>query len=224
LATFENCIVIPLLFGKRECKFYDAGVTGEAELIHRKNQWFFNLVLDLPNVSVTGNSKIMGVDLGENNIAALSMGKLIGGGKLRFERDRFLALRRRLQPNGSKSNKQKLKEISGKEARHVKHVNHKVANQIISEAVKSDASVIAMENLTNIRQRIKAGKRVHARLHRRAWYQLQQSVEYKSTAVGIQVIFVNPAYSSKTCNACGQITKRNKHSHVCNCGDRATAT
>jgi IS605 OrfB family transposase len=221
LATLEKRIVIPMVFGRHQRKLYDSGVAKEAELINRKKQWFFNLVLDLPDVSVTGNSKVIGVDLGENNIAATSTGKLIGGGKLRYDRDRFLALRRRLQRNGSESAKQKLKDISGKEARHVKHVNHEVANQIVSEAVKSGAGVIAMENLTNIRQRIKAGKRVRARLHRWSWYQLQQFVEYKSVAVGIEVIFVNPAYSSKTCNACGQIAKRNKHSLVCACGNRA---
>ena len=163
----------------------------------------------------------MGVDLGENNIAATSTGKVIGGGKLRYDRDRFLAIRRRLQRNGSQSAKQLLKRLSGKEARHVTQVNHQVANAIIAEAIEHNVGVIALEKLTNIRKRIKAGKRVRARLHRWAWYQLQTFIEYKAEAVGIEVIYVNPAYSSKTCNKCGAIATRNKHRLTCSCGNRA---
>ena len=100
------------------------------------------------------SNKVMGVDLGENNIAATSTGKLVGGGKLRYDRDRFLALRRRLQRNGSQSAKQLLKRLSGKEARHVTQVNHQVANAIIAEAIKNNVGVIALEKLTNIRKRI----------------------------------------------------------------------
>lgn len=163
----------------------------------------------------------MGVDLGENNIAATSTGKLFGGGKLRYDRDRFLAMRRRLQRNGSQSAKQLLKRLSGKEARHVTQVNHLVANGVIEEAAQHNVGVIALEDLTNIRKRIKAGKRIRARLHRWAWYQLQQFIEYKAVAAGIKVVYVNPAYSSQTCNKCGAIAKRDKHRLTCTCGNRA---
>jgi len=62
-----------------------------------------------------------GVDVGENSLAAISLGKVFGGGRLRDERDRYLALRRRLQSNGNQSAKQKLRQVSGKEARRMKH-------------------------------------------------------------------------------------------------------
>jgi len=80
-----------------------------------------------------------------------------------------------------------------------------------------------MEKLTNIRKRIKAGKRVRSRLHRWSWYQLQSFIEYKAEAAGIQVIYVNPAYTSKSCNECGAIATRNKHTLTCSCGNRAHA-
>jgi IS605 OrfB family transposase len=138
----------------------------------------------------------MGVDVGENNLAAISLGKVFGGGRLRHERDRYLALRRRLQSNGSQSAKQKLRQVSGREARRMKHINHETSKAIVEAAKAAGVAKIVMEDLTHIRARIKAGKRMRARLHRWAFRQLQTFVEYKARAVGIEVEYVDPAYSS----------------------------
>ena len=182
-------------------------------MICRKGQWFFNLVLDIPDTQqIPFSGKVLGVDLGENNLAATSSGKLYGGGKLRHERDCALALRGRLQSNGSKSSRQLLKKISGKEARVV-------SKAIIKEALDTVCDTIAMESLTNIRRSIRAGKRVRSRLHRWAWAQLQEFVKYKAQAAGLKVVFINPAYTSQICAECGQFGVRQKHRFVCKfCG------
>ena len=62
-----------------------------------------------------------------------------------------------------------------------------------------------MENLTHIRDRIRAGKRIRARLHRWAFSQLQSFVEYKALAAGISVVYVDPAYTSQSCCRCGNL-------------------
>jgi IS605 OrfB family transposase len=161
----------------------------------------------------------LGVDIGENNLAATSSGKILGGEAVRDERDRFLALRCRLQSNGSQSAKQKLCKVSGSESRHVKHVNHEVSKSIIREAQQIGASVIVLEDLTNIRTRIRARKRERTRLHRWAFFQLQEFIRYKAAAAGIEVIFVNPAYTSLCCCKCLKIGTRRKHQFKCsNCG------
>lgn len=73
-------------------------------------------------------------------------------------------------------------------------------------------------NLANI----KAGKRVKTRLHRWAFRQLQDFVVYKAQHAGIETMFVNPAYTSKTCSVCGEIGSRNRHRFSCgNCGTLA---
>lgn len=221
LSTLGKRVEATLIWGAHQKALFEKGQPKEAELIFKNKTWYLNLVVEISTPKSVQSNKVMGVDLGENNIASTSTGKLIGGGKLRYDRDRFLAMRRRLQRNGSSSAKQLLKRLSGKEARHVTQVNHWVANIIIAEAIQYNVGVIALEKLTNIRKRIRAGKRVRARLHRWAWYQLQTFIEYKAEAVGIEIVHVNPAYSSKTCNQCGAIAVRNKHRLTCSCGNRA---
>lgn len=220
LYTLSGRIQVPLQLGEFQQNYLQQGKPKEAELLCKKGVWFFNLVLDIPDVALQHPSgNVLGVDLGENNLAATSSGKLFGGKQLCHERDRALALRRQLQSNGSKSAKQLLQKISGKEARHVTHINHVVSKAIVEEAISTGCGAIALEELTNIRQRIRAGKRVRSRLHRWAWEQLQTFVEYKAQAAGLKIIFVNPAYTSKTCSTCGQLGARSKHRFVCKfCG------
>ena len=85
----------------------------------------------------------------------------------------------------------------------MKHVNHKLSKQIVQEAIEQKAGVIVLEDLTNIRKRIKAGKRMRTRLHRWGFRQLQTFIEYKAESKGLSVLYVNPAYSSQTCSVCG---------------------
>jgi IS605 OrfB family transposase len=220
LYTISGRILVPMKLGAFQQNYLQKGQPKEAELICKNGQWFFNLVLDSPDTQLLPSAgKVLGVDLGENNLAATSSGKLFGGGELRHERDCALSLRKQLQSNGSESAKQLLKKISGREARHVKHVNHVISKAIVQEAQAAGCDTIAMESLANIRRRIRAGKRVRSRLHRWAWAQLQEFVQYKAQALGLNVVFVNLAYTSQTCAECGQVGLRQKHCFVCKfCG------
>jgi len=114
-----SCVV-----GDFQRGYLEKGTVKEAELIRKGKRWFFNIVLDIPDVEFKKEGKIIAVDAGENNIATTSNGTIHRGEKLRHERDQFLARRRKLQSNGSKSAKRCLKRISGGERRHVKEINH----------------------------------------------------------------------------------------------------
>jgi IS605 OrfB family transposase len=211
LFTLDGRIKVPFVCGKHQRNLLAGGVPKEARLIVRKGVWYFNLVLDIADATPITGGGVCGVDVGENNLAAISTGKVLGGGKLRHDRDIYLANRRRLQSNGSRAAKRKLRAISGREQRHVQHVNHETSKAIVAEAIRSGAGEIRMEDLTNIRANIKAGKRVRTRLHRWSFRQLQGFVAYKAEAAGLRVAFVDPAYTSQKCSACGAIGKRERH-------------
>lgn len=222
LYTLDGRITVPMRLGEHQRRILGSGQPKEAELVLRKGQWFFNLVVETDDAQPVASGPVMGVDVGENNLAAHSLGRVFGGERLRDKRDRYLALRRRLQSNGSQSAKQKLRQVSGKEMRRVKHINHETSKAIVQAAIDAGIAKITMEDLTHIRERIKAGKRMRGRLHRWAWRQLQTFVEYKAKAAGIAVEYANPAYTSQTCSCCGELGKRSKHRFECpHCGLRA---
>ncbi len=210
-------------FGPFQKDYFSQGITKEGELICKKGRWYFNLVLDLPDPPLQESTKLLGVDLGENNVYATSSGTMFSGGKIRHERDQFLGKRRALQSNGSQSARQLLKKISGKEERRMKHVNHKLSKEIIQEAIEQKAGVIVLEELTNIRKRFKAGKRMRTRLHRWGFRQLQMFIQYKAEAKGLSVLYVNPAYSSQICSVCGCLGVRERHLFKCLCGNQQHA-
>ena len=219
LFTVSGRIRCSFTTGPHQDQYLSQGTIKEGELIRKGKRWFFNLVLDIPDVKAVESGKILAVDMGENNLATTSNGVIYGGGELRHKRDRFLARRKKLQSNGSKSAKKCLKRISGKERRHVKETNHIISKAIIEDGVKAGVGIIVLEDLTNIRKRIKGNKRLRSRLHRWSWYELQQFTEYKAKAKGIEVIYVNPAYTSQLCSKCDSFGSRHKHQFKCsNCG------
>lgn len=223
LYTLDGRIHVGFVCGEHQTDLLRIGEPKEAELIVRKGKWFFNLVLDIPNVPVKTEGGVLGVDVGENNLAATSSGKVCGGEELRHKRDMYLVQRGRLQSNGSRAAKRKLCVVSGRERRHVKHENHVTSKAIVEEAKRLGVAIIAMEDLTHIRANIKAGKRVRTRLHRWAFRQLQEFVAYKAHALGISVVFVDPAYTSQTCCECKCLGQRKKHLFFCSCGARRHA-
>ena len=223
LYTLKKRIKLRMRFGAFQKDYFFQGIPKEGELICKRGRWYFNLVLDLPDPMLQGGGGFLGVDLGENNVFATSSGKIVCGGKIRYERDQFLAKRRALQSNGSQSAKQLLKKISGKEGRRMRQINHELSKEVVQEAIERNASTIVLENLTNIRKRIKTGKRMRTRLHRWGFRQFQMLVEYKAEAKGLSVMYVNPAYSSQTCSVCDRLGVRERHLFKCSCGNQQHA-
>ena len=223
LNTLQGRMLVPTILGDHQREILQRGRPKEAELVFRRGGWFFNLVVESDDAETVASGPVMGVDVGENTLAAASTGRIWGGEALRHRRDQHLALRRRLQSNGSQSARQTLGQVSGRERRRVRHINHETSKGIVAEARRIGAAKIVMEDLTHIRERIRAGRRVRTRLHRWAFRQLQSFVEYKARAVGITVEYVNPAYTSQTCSACKQLGTRRKHRFECSCGFRAHA-
>lgn len=205
---------------------------GECNLVWRcgikgtPSRWELHITIEkkLKEVSLDNLSlnQVMGVDVGENNAAALSTGRIFKAGKMKDDRDKYLSSRARFQRNGSRSARQALRKASGREKRHVEHINDEISKSIIEDAAERNIRLIVLEDLTDIRKRIKAGQKVRARLHRWPFRELQQKIVDKACRAGIEVIFVDPRFTSKTCPHCNAIGTRHKHRFVCkNCGYRA---
>src|SRR2546421_3419248 len=133
LNTLQGRMRVPLILGDYQRQILASGLPKEAELAFRRGHWFFNLVVASADGERVASGPVMGVDVGENTLAATSTGRIWGGEALRHRRDQHLAQRRRLQSNGSQSAIQRLRQVSGKERRRVKHGHHATSQAVLEE-------------------------------------------------------------------------------------------
>ena len=116
---------------------YYAGKVCSADLCwHKKNKsFFFHVVLEFQDPVLPEPSKVLGVDLGLNNLAVSSDGKFYMKHSVRDRVNRFHGLRTRLQSKGTPSAKRHLKALSGKEHRFRRDVNHCITKQIVRSLI-----------------------------------------------------------------------------------------
>jgi IS605 OrfB family transposase len=149
------------------------------------------LSLDIPNrTNVLDTEKVLGVDLGIKFPAyyATNFSNWIKGGIGSI--DSFLKVRMSLQKQKQQAQK------SGVLARGGKGRTKKIA-------LKNRCGIIKLEKLKKdgFDQKL---------LRNWSYHELQTMIQYKAKMNGIQVMFINPAYTSQTCSECGCVDKENR--------------
>lgn len=181
---------------------------------NRKGEYYLNIQLESEPPEPQKSDKVLGIDLGRTDIAVTSEGEKFSGKDVTRIRDHHSNLRAKLQQKASKGTRSTrrrvrnlLKRLSGKEQRFQKHVNHLISYRLIQHG-KANEMVIALEDLTGIRERtneLPRAKTERRRSNTWAFYQLRQFLEYKAIAHGVELVLVNPAYTSQTCHQCNHI-------------------
>lgn len=186
----------------------------DSELIKRKDKFYLNIVIEIPDEPLKETRDAIGVDLGIISIATLSNGKNFSGDKVQSVREKNFRLKKSLQSKGTRSAKRHLKKMSGREKRFQKDVNHQISKQIVGFANKSKSS-IALEDLKNITKNRRVRKAQRKKFHDWAFYQLRQFISYKAQREGLPVIVVKSAYTSQLCSICGNKGIRKRQNFYC---------
>ncbi|MCM3749568.1 transposase, partial [Paenibacillus pasadenensis] len=181
--------------------------------------WFAQISLTCPTTVQTGH-EVMGIDLGLKVPAVLvtSTGKtkfLGNGRKNKYIRRKYNSNRRKL---GKLKKLSAIRKQRNKESRYMKDQNHKISRHIVNLAQHEGVSIIKLESLTHIRKTTRTSRKNAKNLHNWTFYQLQTFIGYKAAMAGIQVIEVNPAYTSQLCPACGVKNKAKDRTYQCSCG------
>ena len=129
--------------------------------------------------------------------------------------------RRRLQKK--KAHDRRLTQVlcrreGAREHHRIDHRLHCVANAVL-EFAEDHKSAIVLEDLRGIRPN--KSKELNRRLSFWPRRKLHQIIEYKAAWKGIQVIKVDPRYSSRRCPICGKIPDSRmgtRREFVCDCG------
>lgn len=168
-------------------------------------KWFISILVE-DNVDYTLSlcDKVLGIDLGIETFATLSIGEKVKMPDLKphYKKLKKLQKKHSKKQNGSKNkNKARLKVAR----QHEKITNiredfhHKLSTRIINEN-----QVIVLEDL-NVSGMVRNRKLARA-ISQQGWGQFVTFLKYKATMYGRELIQVDRFYpSSKTCSSCGTI-------------------
>ena len=209
------------------------------QLRKRDGKLFLNVpVKTVQGPQVLNQSLAVGVDLGVNVLvyAGLSKGParrwFYAGTDILVFRRQFRERRRRAGRaskasgtrggHGRKRRNKASDKILDKERRGIKHINHTASAGVIEFALQHGAGTIKMEDLSGIKSNIES-----TFLNQNwCYYELQTMIEQKAKAVGIQVLYIDPAYTSQTCIHCQNCEKGQRkgiHFKCAACGEKEHA-
>jgi len=192
-----------------------------------EGRFFLHVTLEKRTPSISYNtteqplvaSDYLGVDLGITNLATTSNGTNYSGSQLdrtrvKRARHRQGLQRRAKQLKSERRNRiyRKIKKLGTKEYRFHKDVNHCLSKRIVAEAKRSCSCVIVLENLSGIREQLKARRKQRNRMHSWSYAQLQEFITYKAKLAGIRVITIDPRHTSQRCSRCGHTERSNRGS------------
>ena len=204
---------------------FDAILSGrflmcDSQFQFKNDKLYLLLTIKTPKEKVKiDKNKTLGVDLGINIpiYVAVNDGLASKGfgtkDELFAKKQQFQSRRRSLQHNlaitkGGKGRNKKLKKLNSikdSEKNYTKTYLDTITKAVINYAVSNKVGVITLEDLSGVKE--------HANeVVLRNWniYDLQQKIKYKAENIGIEVVMVDPAYSSQRCYKCGSIHEDNR--------------
>lgn len=220
-------IKVPVQIPYRYHELMEKGKICDSQLRPEKDSWYIHIVIEF-DVDVSRNPSpdvVIGVDLGERHLAtsvALVNGEIVNPeyhdqGEGRRIRSHYHRLRRQLQKN---KKWEALQKISGKQERTMDYLCHRISREIVDKAKKHVGEhqevAVAVGDLKGIRDE-DWGSKGNRRKDSFPFSKLKQYIQYKAEEAGIPCELVNEAYTSKTCNRCGEVgTRHSQGKLVCN--------
>jgi len=210
IATQNGRIRLRLLHGTYHEKFRGMKA-GEAWLVKSEDGYYLKVAFSKTVELNEPNGKAIAVDVNENNVSFGTMERVMNvETKERIVRTAYFLKRRRLQSKPRLNEKPLLAKYRGRERRRLEDIYHKVAKEMVAEAIEAGASVVVLEDIKNIRRRIRYSKALNGRLIRR----FQKILEYKARLAGFRVVYVDPRGTSSLCPICGEKLSPNGYRRV----------
>jgi len=217
----NNIVSLWCLGGRQKIEFichntaYLPYIKGEADLVYKKGKFYLFQTVDVPEQDVDDIESFIGVDFGLTDIISTSDNTKHSADWINQYREKRQKVRSSIQSKGTRSSRRLLRRLSGKERTTATILNHTISKSLV-ESAKEQGKGIAIEDLTNIRFTSKRrNKKFRTKLGRWNFGQLRSCLEYKSLLNGVQLVVVEPRYTSQTCSCCKHIGKRTNKVFKC---------
>ena len=217
----DNIVSLWCIGGRQKINFvchnpdYIPYIKGEADLVYKKGKFYLFQTVDVPEEDMEDVEEFIGVDFGLTDIISTSDNTKHSADWINQYREKRQKVRSSIQRKGTRSSKKLLKRLSGKERTTATILNHTISKSLVQSA-KEQGKGIAIEDLTNIRFTSKRrNKKFRTKLGRWNFGQLRSFLEYKSLLNGVQLVVVEPRYTSQTCSCCKHIGERTNKVFKC---------
>ncbi|MHC3438459.1 RNA-guided endonuclease TnpB family protein [Natrialbaceae archaeon A-gly3] len=193
---------------------------GELRLQQHRRRWTLHVTveytIDDADLETPDGPTYVGFDIGESALitgCALTRETptkplMIDGGRARHLRKEMHTTLKRLQERDAAE--WRLDERFSHYQNALTDIVEKASREAAEYARQFDDPVIVLEDLSYIRERLDYGAYMNRRLHAWAFARLQGRIEDKALEASIPVEYVQPAYTSQTCHACGHIGRRDE--------------
>lgn len=212
LWTLHGREVVAMVYGEYQAAQIPR-LHGQVDLVYRDDCFYLYATIDVPEDPTLEVKRFLGVDLGIAQLATDSDGNSYTGAEVEVVRQRCMTHRQTYQRTGTKSAKRRLKTLAGKQQRFQRAVNHTISKRLVAHAKDTKAALI-LEELTHIRDRIRLRKGQRNKQHNWGFRQLREFLVYKAKRAGVVLLFVDPRNSSRTCNRCGYVDKKNRRTQA----------
>lgn len=201
---------------------FDKYIPCDPLIFKRDNKFYLSVSFNVPILALKDETCI-GVDLGERRLAVSSDGIIFNDKEYNKKRRQIRYLKRCLQSKGTKSARKHLRKLKHKELCQSNAMCHKIANDIIKS---TNASIIVLEDLKNIKQKTKKIKGTNKlnnghnrRFNQVPLYKLKQILAYKALLKRKRVETVSPFLTSqKDCITGKQDGKRQNRRYYSSTG------
>jgi len=191
---------------------------GELRLQRHRTSWELHVTVEytVEEPTDSGDETYIGFDIGESALITGCALKrdvprkpmLVSGSRARYLRKEMFTTLRRLQSRDAAE--WRIDEQFDYYQNTLTDIVEKASRKAVEYARQFETPVIVLEDLSYIRERLDYGNFMNRRLHAWAFSRLQGRIEAKATEVGIRVEYVNAAYTSQTCHACGRLGRRSE--------------
>jgi len=178
----------------------------EVRLIPCINHYTIEIVYEKEIEQVTTNpNRIMGIDLGVNNLVTLSSNDLdikpviINGRPLKSINQYYNKTKAEMTKLLSKGQKtsNSIKRLTCKRNNKIKDYMHKASKVIIQYAIDNQISTIIIGKNDGWKQEVSIGKRNNQNFVNIPHDKLIKQIQYKAELVGIEVVLTEESYTSK---------------------------
>lgn len=181
--------------------FYDKFIL---ELVYEK---------ELPTIKVKEEQKILGLDLGVNNLVATSDGLIIKGGVVKSINQFFNKQKAKIQKQLSKQNQwtsKRKQQLMRWRYNKIHDLFHKASQMIIRHSVRKGVTTIVIGRNKNWKQNSHMGKKNNQKFTSVPFNKLIKMIQYKAEERGIVFKLVTEEYTSQTCSSCGYRSRSNR--------------